>query len=202
MTIWLGRKGTERSGLFCYSEQGKKSRDSDCNTKGKREMQIIEKSIGELKPYENNPRKNEDAVEYVANSIREFGWRVPLVIDRGGTIVAGHTRYLAAEMLGIEKIPCVVADDLSEEQKKCFRIIDNKISELSEWDYNLLFEELDEIEGIDMGLMGFSKFIDEGGEDEEDRVEIINGGGEIALGSFDDEKFKYECPCCGFRFNG
>lgn len=118
-------------------------------------MQIVEKKIGELKPYENNPRKNKDAVEYVANSIREFGWQVPIVIDKNNTIVAGHTRYLAAIELGIDKIPCVVAENLSEEQIKAFRIADNKVSEQSGWDFDLLNAELNDVFDIDMEQFGF-----------------------------------------------
>lgn len=119
-------------------------------------MQIIEKSIGKLKPYENNPRKNEDAVEYVANSIREFGWQVPIVIDKDNTIVAGHTRYLAAIELGIDKIPCVVAENLSEAQIKAFRLADNKVSEMAGWDWNALEIELDGLD-IDMEQFGFNE---------------------------------------------
>ena len=80
-------------------------------------MKIIEKKLSELKPYENNPRKNEDAVEYVANSIKEFGIKQPIVIDKNNVIVAGHTRYLAAKQLKIKTFPCVMADDLTNKSK-------------------------------------------------------------------------------------
>lgn len=118
-------------------------------------MQIIEKSITEIKPYEKNPRKNDGAVEYVANSISEFGFKVPIVIDKDGVIVAGHTRYKAAQELGLEKIPCIIADDLTEEQVKAFRLSDNKVGELAEWDFDLLGDELDGIFDIDMSDFGF-----------------------------------------------
>ena len=118
-------------------------------------MQIIEKSITEIKPYEKNPRKNDEAVGYVANSIKEFGFKVPIVIDKDGVIVAGHTRYKAAQKLGLEKLPCVIADDLTEEQVKAFRIADNKVGEFAEWDVDLLGEELDGIFDIDMSEFGF-----------------------------------------------
>ena len=85
-------------------------------------LQIIEKSIAEITPHEKNPRKNDEAVEYVANSIKEFGFKVPIVIDKNGVIVAGHTRYKAAQELGLEKLPCIIADDLTEEQVKAFRL--------------------------------------------------------------------------------
>ena len=150
-------------------------------------MQIIEKNIGELKPYENNPRKNEDAVEYVANSIREFGWQVPIVIDKDNTIVAGHTRYLAAELLEIDVIPCVVADDLSEEQIRAFRIVDNKVAEKAGWDYNLLEDELSELK-IDMALFGF--------EDGKSVMEDITLDDSL----FEDAGKEYECPKCHKSF--
>lgn len=122
-------------------------------------MQIIEKSITEITPYEKNPRKNDEAVEYVANSIKEFGFKVPIVIDKNGVIVAGHTRYKAAQELGLEKLPCVIADDLTEEQIKAFRIADNKTSEKASWDDVLLKEELTDILGdFDMTDFGFGDF--------------------------------------------
>ena len=124
-------------------------------------MQVIEKLINEIKPYEKNPRKNDEAVEYVANSIKEFGFKVPIAIDKSGVIVAGHTRYKAAQKLGIEKLPCVIADDLTEEQVKAFRLADNKVGELAEWDFDLLGEELDGIFDIDMSEFGFELNLDD-----------------------------------------
>lgn len=122
-------------------------------------LQIIEKSIAEITPYEKNPRKNDEAVEYVANSIKEFGFKVPIVIDKNGVIVAGHTRYKAAQELGLEKLPCVIADDLTDEQVKAFRIADNKTSEKASWDNDLLKEELGEIlDEFDMTDFGFGEF--------------------------------------------
>lgn len=118
-------------------------------------MNIIDKKISELKPYEKNPRKNDAAVSAVANSIREFGFKVPVVIDKDEVIVAGHTRYKAALSLGLQKIPCVVADDLTSEQVKAFRLADNKVGEIAEWDVNMLEAELSEIEDVDMGLFSF-----------------------------------------------
>ena len=110
--------------------------------------------ITELKPYPNNPRKNDHAVDAVAASIREFGFKVPLVIDKDGVIVAGHTRYKAAQKLGLKELPCIVADDLTDDQIKAFRLADNKIAELAEWDFELLDLELDDIE-LDMEPFGF-----------------------------------------------
>ena len=124
-------------------------------------LQIIEKSITEITPYEKNPRKNDEAVEYVANSIKEFGFKVPIVIDKDGIIVAGHTRYKAAQKLGLKKLPCVIADDLTEEQVKAFRIADNKVGEFAEWDFDLLDDELDGIFDIDMSDFGFELNLDD-----------------------------------------
>lgn len=118
-------------------------------------MNIIEKNISDIKPYEKNPRRNDDAVHYVAESIRQFGFKVPLVIDANNVIVTGHTRYKAAKKLGISKIPCIVADDLTEEQIKAFRLADNKVSEMAEWDFDLLGGELEELFDFDMSAFGF-----------------------------------------------
>lgn len=98
----------------------------------KKQIQYL--PLSELKPYENNPRKNDEAVEYVAKSIQEFGFKVPIVIDKNGVIVAGHTRYKAAKEIGMEEVPCIIADDLTEEQVKAFRLADNKVSDFSIWD--------------------------------------------------------------------
>ena len=118
-------------------------------------MNIIEKNLKDIKPYDKNPRKNDNAVEYVANSIKEFGFQQPIVIDKDGVIVAGNTRYKASKKLGLEKVPCIIADDLTDEQIKAYRLVDNKVSELADWDIDLLGEELDGIFDIDMSDFGF-----------------------------------------------
>lgn len=120
-------------------------------------MRIVEKKIDDLKPYEQNPRCNDNAVEGVAASIREFGFKVPLVIDKDNVIVAGHTRHKAAKLLGLDKVPCIVADDLTPEQIKAFRLADNKVAELATWDTKLEFLELSELDkiGFDMTVYGF-----------------------------------------------
>ena len=119
-------------------------------------MEIIYKNIDELIPYDNNPRINDEAVEYVKNSIKEFGFKVPIVIDKDNVIIAGHTRIKASKELGIKDIPCIIADDLTEEQVKAFRLADNKVAEKSLWDYTKLDEELDSISDIDMSLFDFA----------------------------------------------
>ena len=116
--------------------------------------QIIYKPLGELKPYKRNPRKNDGAVDAVAASIKEFGFKVPIVIDTNGEIVAGHTRLKAAKKLGLAEVPCIIADDLTPEQIKAFRLADNKTAELTEWDFELLQLELEDIK-LDMSDFGF-----------------------------------------------
>lgn len=118
-------------------------------------MEIIKKTVDELIPYAKNPRKNDEAVQYVAESIRQFGFKVPIIIDTNNVIVAGHTRLRAAKQLGIEEVPCIVADDLTDEQIQAFRLADNKVAEIAEWDDSLLKIELDDIVNIDMGDFGF-----------------------------------------------
>ena len=143
-------------------------------------MQIVEKNIKDLKPYEANPRRNDEAVEYVANSIKEFGFKVPIVIDKEGVIVAGHTRLKAAKKLRLKKVPCIIADDLTEEQVRAFRLADNKVAEKAEWNDELLDFELEQITNLDMDIFGFGDEKEEGftaeneawGEyDEEDEVD-------------------------------
>lgn len=134
-------------------------------------MIIVEREIGELHPYEKNPRKNDEAVKYVAESIKQFGFKVPIVIDSDGVIVAGHTRWKAAKKLGLETVPCIVADDLTEEQIKAFRLADNKVAEKAEWDFDLLAGELDELFDFDMSVFGFEEISMEEAELVEDDFE-------------------------------
>lgn len=119
-------------------------------------MEIVYKKVNDLTPYENNPRINDEAVEYVKNSIKQFGFKVPIVIDKNNVIVAGHTRLKASLELNLEEVPCIIADDLSEEQIKAFRLADNKVAEKSMWDYSKLDEELDNILNIDMSMFDFN----------------------------------------------
>ena len=118
-------------------------------------MKIIEMQLKDLRPYERNPRRNDSSVEAVAESIKEFGFNVPIVIDKDNIIVCGHTRFKAAKKLKLKTVPCVIKDDLTEEQIKAYRLADNKVGESSTWDIELLDTELAEIETIDMGLFGF-----------------------------------------------
>ncbi len=123
-------------------------------------LEIINIDINKLKPYKNNPRKNDEAVEYVANSIKEFGFKVPIIVDKDYEIIAGHTRLKAAQQLGLKEVPIIIADDLTEEQVKAFRLADNKVSENAYWDFDLLSEELKNI-GLDMTQFSFNKILEE-----------------------------------------
>lgn len=130
--------------------------DSTQSTAVPPRLQIDYKDIGDLKPYRNNPRDNDAAVKSVANSISSFGFLVPIVVDSHDVIVAGHTRYTAAISIGMTEVPCVVVDNLTEDQIRAFRLIDNKVSELAKWDTTLLAGELSAlrdsgIEFVDFG---------------------------------------------------
>lgn len=121
----------------------------------KSKTDIVEKATGELIPYENNARDNDGAVDAVAKSIAEFGFQVPIIIDSGNVIVAGHTRLKAAQKLGLEKVPCLIADDLTPEEIKAFRLIENKTNELASWDDKALNVELSELTDFNMEEFGF-----------------------------------------------
>ena len=118
-------------------------------------MKIVEMKVADLIPYERNPRHNDEAVDYVAESIKQFGFNVPIVIDKNNTVVCGHTRLKAAKKLKIKTVPCVIKDDLTEEQIRAYRLADNRSAEKATWDIALLDMELAEIETIDMQLLGF-----------------------------------------------
>ncbi len=119
-------------------------------------MKIINIKITDIKPYDKNPRKNDGAVDMVANSIKEFGFKVPIIIDKNNVIVAGHTRHKAAKKLGLKEVPVIIADDLTDEQVKAFRLADNKVGEIAEWDFELLSVELKDI-GLDMTNFNFTE---------------------------------------------
>lgn len=140
-------------------------------------MKVVYKKIDELKPYEDNPRANQEAVKYVANSIKEFGFKVPIIIDKNDIIIAGHTRYKACQTLKIDEIPCVIADDLTDTQIKAFRLADNKVAEFSEWDFGMLEKELLDLQELDfdMSSLGFEELesnFDKYQEIEEDNFNV------------------------------
>lgn len=122
-------------------------------------MQIEIRSIKDIRPYEHNPRNNDGAVDAVAASIKEFGWQQPIVVDRDGVIIAGHTRYKAAKKLKLKEVPVVVAENLTDDQVKAYRLADNKTGELAEWDFSALEEELAELSDFDMQQFGFDPAI-------------------------------------------
>lgn len=164
----------------------------------KDKLKIIDVNIYDIKPYENNPRDNEKAVEYVANSIENFGFKVPIIINCKNVIIAGHTRYKAALKLNMSTVPCIVASDLTEEQERAFRIADNKVAERSSWNDDLLREELKLLDELDMSSLGFEDW---------ELEQLLN-----PLSSDDIEDFfvqkeqkekepkKIICPLCGGEF--
>lgn len=148
---------------------------------------IEELSVDVLKPYENNPRVNDEAVPKVAASIRDFGWQQPIVIDKENVIVAGHTRFLAALSLKYKHVPCVRASKLTPEQIRAYRLVDNKTNELATWDDMKLDEELDALPQFDFKEYGFNY----GAEAEGDILDGFDGDGDEDMeGAFDIEKSK------------
>lgn len=155
-------------------------------------MKVDEIEINKLKAYEKNPRKNDNAVKEVANSIKEFGWKVPIVIDKDYVILAGHTRVKAANMLGLKKVPCIIADDLNEQQAKAFRLADNKTGELANWDFDLLIEELAGLYDFDMSDFGFEPLPEI--DLDVDALDLDDAPAK------EKEPKMCQCPKCGFEF--
>lgn len=143
------------------------------------EMKVVYMAVSELVPYENNPRNNEKAVEAVANSIREFGFKNPIIVDRQKVIVSGHTRRLAALKLGLDQVPVVYADDLTEDQIKAFRLADNRVAEVAVWDDDLLKEEMAKVIDFQFENYGF---------DHEDVESVVRAEIGIKI---------HKCPKCG-----
>lgn len=170
-------------------------------------MKIINLPISQITQYANNPRANDGAVPYVADSIQEYGFRVPILIDRNYVIIAGHTRYKAAKKLGMTELPCIIADDLTPAQVKAYRLMDNKASEKSKWNEELLAQEFEALanEGFDLTKTAFEPFeiesitnglFDDGGEgfdveaDEDETPDIPDSSAEPV-----DERFSM-IVCC------
>lgn len=152
-------------------------------------LNIEYKNTNDLIPYKNNPRNNDHAIQYVAKSIEEFGFKVPIIIDQDNVIVCGHTRHKAALELGMKNVPCIVADDLTEQQVRAFRLADNKIGEMSKWNYDLLLNELEEFPEELVKDLGFHIM------DDLDIDDFFND-------SESKEKAPkiIKCPCCGKTF--
>lgn len=154
-------------------------------------MKVENKPIDSIKPYENNPRDNDDAINAVANSIHEFGWQQPIVVDKDNVIIAGHTRYKAAKSLGLKEVPVVVASNLSDQQVKAYRLADNKTAELADWDTKKLDEELQDILDIDMTDFGFDEDIEfDPADDVDTRIDEPTDIDE------DDDLIEVKCPKC------
>lgn len=153
-------------------------------------MQLEERKLMDIFPYENNPRKNDEAVDAVAESIKQCGYIAPIILDENGVILAGHTRYKALQKLGYEKANVIVVKGLSEEQKRKYRILDNKTSELAGWDYDLLAEEL---KGLDFDDFDFGLNVDLG-----DDIDIDGIFTEVE--PTPKEPKKHTCPYCGGVF--
>ena len=151
-------------------------------------IEIVYISIDKLIPYENNPRINDEAVPYVVNSIKAFGFKVPIVVTEDNVIVAGHTRLKAAKQLNMGVVPCIIASDLTDEQIKAFRLADNKVGEFSNWDFETLNSELGElnINMLDFGFDEVNKGVDW------DKVPDLTDE------NYDEpQKDLYRCPHCG-----
>lgn len=138
-------------------------------------IEVKSVKVKDLTPYEKNPRKNDDAVEAVAESIKLYGFKVPIVADSAGVIITGHTRLKAAKLLGMKEVPVIYADDLTEEQARAFRLVDNKTGELAGWDYPLLMEELDGLDfgGFDFGFEGLHFWGEDNQEGSEEYDEFL-----------------------------
>ena len=153
-------------------------------------LEIIKLKIEDLVPYEKNPRINEEAADYVAKSIKEFGFRIPILIDKNNVIVSGHTRYKACIKLGIKEVPCILVDDLDEKQIKAFRLIDNKASEKASWNIDLLNEEINELlDSLDMEDFDFDININDIPDDLDlERLEDDGDKERIEYLKFDNKK--------------
>ena len=161
-------------------------------------MDVKNIAVKDLIPYERNTKKHDKTqINNVAESIKQYGFVQPIVIDKDNAVVIGHCRLIAAKQLKMKEVPCVCVEDLTEEQVKALRIVDNKSNE-SPWDLDILGEELAELD-----LSGFD--FDFGFDDEEETVtsesKEATGAVEYGTEDFSDEKFECECPRCGFKFN-
>jgi len=159
-------------------------------------MKIEMWDIGRVKPYPGNPRRNDKAVEAVARSIKEFGFRQPIVVDAGGVIVVGHTRYKAALKLGLKTVPVHVAADLTPQQARAYRLADNRTAENAEWDVDLLPIELGELrdDGLDLKLLGFTD------KELAEHLKEFDTDLDGADADADEAAETIRCPKCGHEF--
>lgn len=167
------------------------------------EIKIVMRDPHELQPYVNNPRHNEAAVEAVARSIEVYGFINPIVHDANHVVIAGDTRLKAALLKGLKKVPCIAAAHLTPKQVQAYRIADNKIAEVAEWDDGALKAELEILQeiGFDIADTGFSQHEIEQLFAECEDVAVTDSAGEIDLEDYTDENYNCKCPRCGFLFN-
>jgi hypothetical protein len=174
---------------------------------GNPEVKLV--SIDELKPYDKNPRFNENAVDSVAKSIEQFGFRTPMLLDKNGVIIAGHTRLKAAKKLGLKQVPVIYCDDLTETQAKALRLVDNRTNELAVWVPDILKSEVIEIEEAGLDLDGFEmdSLIDSFSVDVGlNKMEVNTNAGDAEDVEFEESKGEDEdspshiCPRCGFEW--
>ena len=147
---------------------------------------LVKMKLSDLVPYENNPRKNDKSVDMVVESIEQVGYNNPIIVDENHVILAGHVRLKSLLKRKEKEAEVLIVEGLTEEQKKIYRLMDNKAGEFSDWDFELL---MDEISGIDWGDLDI-KWGDFGIEEKPKEKKPK------------EEKFKYKCPECGFEFNG
>lgn len=164
-------------------------------------MDVIYMSLKDIHPYPNNPRINGTAIEKVVNSIREFGFRNPIILDKNHVIIAGHTRYEASKRIGLQTVPCIIASDMTEEQAKAFRIADNTTAEQAEWDWDKLNIEL---EGLNFDMLDFGlelpnvpdvdSFVEDTEDEEEpEEEEITNNILNLGYRQYEGEGY-YDIP--------
>ena len=160
-------------------------------------MRLETLKTGDIVPYKNNPRKNDGAVAAVVESIRQCSYIAPIIVDEEHVIIAGHTRYKALKAMGYEEIQCLICEGLTEEQKKKYRFLDNRTGEKAAWDLLKLETELEglDLEGFD--FFGMAEDLNAGDAPKKE----LQGSTEFETEVFGDEKFRYECPKCGFKFN-
>ena len=164
-------------------------------------IEYEELGISDIKPYEHNARKHSSSqIEMICESLKEFGFVNPVIVDENNNILAGHGRYEAAKKLGLDRIPVRRVSGLSEEKKKAYLLVDNKLYDEGSWNYDLLHTEAESIE-LDMTRFGYDSLFNDDEEKDDSGGNPISNGGELSLGDFQDERFEYVCPECGFAFN-
>ena len=158
-------------------------------------MEIKKIKLADIKPYENNARINDDAVDYVVKSISQCEYVAPIILDENNVILAGHTRYKALKKLGYDEAECVIKEGLSDEQKRKYRLLDNKTTEFADWDFDILQSELDGLDFEDLD-------IDWGLPDLElnETSDYIPEQEDVDIDKYESNRKEVECPSCGFKF--